>query len=117
MRIADIPSTIKTSSDRAMSSDPRTAAEIFVGGLVQGVGYRNFVERKASQLGLAGFVMNLKDGRVRVRVEGSRGLIEELARDLEKGPPLSHVQTVAVSWRPVTGRFRSFGIRYAEFDS
>jgi acylphosphatase len=117
MPIADIPPAISTSSDRAMSSDLRTAAEIFVDGLVQGVGYRNFVERKASQLGLAGFVMNLKDGRVRVRVEGSRGLIEELARDLEKGPPLSHVQTVAVTWRPVTGRFRSFGIRYAEFDS
>lgn len=99
-----------------MSSDLRTAAEIFVDGLVQGVGYRNFVERKASQLGLAGFVMNLKDGRVRVRVEGSRGLIEELARDLGKGPPLCHVQTVEVTWRPVTGRFSSFGIRYAEFD-
>ena len=111
MRIANIP------TDRAMSSEPRTAAEIFVDGVVQGVGYRNFVERKASQLGLAGFVMNLKDGRVRVRVEGKRGLIEELARDLEKGPPLSRVQTVAVMWRPVTGRFRSFGIRYAEFDS
>ena len=99
-----------------MSSAPRTAAEIFVHGQVQGVGYRNFVERKASQLGLAGFVMNLKDGRVRVRVEGSRSLIEELARDLEKGPPLSHVQTVEVMWRPVTGRFSSFRIRYAEFD-
>ena len=49
-------------------------------------------------------------------MEGKRGLIEELARDLEKGPPLSRVQTVAVMWRPVTGRFRSFGIRYAEFD-
>jgi acylphosphatase len=110
MPIASIP------IDRAMSIDPRTAAEIFVEGLVQGVGYRNFVERKASQLGLAGFVMNLKDGRVRVRVEGTRGHIEELARDLEKGPPLSHVETVAISWRPVTGRFRSFGIRYAEFD-
>ena len=110
MRIANIP------TDRAMSSEPRTAAEIFVDGIVQGVGYRNFVERKASQLGLAGFVMNLKDGRVRVRVEGTRGHIEELARDLEKGPPLSHVETVAISWRPVTGRFRSFGIRYAEFD-
>jgi acylphosphatase len=100
-----------------MSSDPRTAAEIFVDGLVQGVGYRNFVERKASQLGLAGFVMNLKDGRVRVRVEGTRGHIEELARDLGTGPPLSHVQRVEVMWRPVTGRFQSFGIRYAEFDS
>jgi acylphosphatase len=99
-----------------MSSDLRTAAEIFVDGRVQGVGYRNFVERKASQLGLAGFVMNLKDGRVRVRVEGSRGRIEELARDLGKGPPLCHVQTVEVTWRPVTGRFNSFGIRYAEFD-
>jgi acylphosphatase len=110
MRIANIP------IDRPMSSEPRTAAEIFVEGLVQGVGYRNYVERKASQLGLAGFVMNLKDGRVRVRVEGTRGHIEELARDLEKGPPLSHVQTVAVMWRPVTGRFSSFGIRYAEFD-
>jgi acylphosphatase len=117
MPLVTIPPIIGTPIDRAMSSDLRTAAEIFVDGLVQGVGYRNFVERKASQLGLAGFVMNLKDGRVRVRVEGSRGLIEGLARELEKGPPLSHVQTVQVTWRPVTGRYRSFGIRYAEFDS
>ena len=116
MPIANILPIASIPIDRAMSIDPRTAAEIFVEGLVQGVGYRNFVERKASQLGLAGFVMNLKDGRVRVRVEGTRGHIEELARDLEKGPPLSHVETVAISWRPVTGRFRSFGIRYAEFD-
>ena len=100
-----------------MSSELRTAAEILVNGRVQGVGYRNYVERKASQLGLAGYVMNLKDGRVRVRVEGNRGLIEELAHELEKGPPLSRVEHVAVMWRPVTGRFHSFGIRYAEFDS
>ena len=100
-----------------MSSGLRTAAEILVDGRVQGVGYRNYVERKASQLGLAGYVMNLKDGRVRVRVEGNRGLIEELAHELEKGPPLSRVEHVAVMWRPVTGRFHNFGIRYAEFDS
>jgi len=100
-----------------VSSELRTAAEILVDGRVQGVGYRNYVERKASQLGLAGYVMNLKDGRVRVRVEGNRGLIEELAHELEKGPPLSRVEHVAVMWRPVTGRFHSFGIRYAEFDS
>ena len=84
---------------------------------MQGVGYRNFVQRKASQLGLAGFVMNLSDGRVRVRVEGRRGPIEELARDLEKGPPLARVDGLAVTWRPPTGRFAAFGIRYAEFDA
>ena len=94
----------------------RAAADIRVAGRVQGVGYRAFVLRKADQLGLAGYVMNLKDGSVRVRVEGDRGIIEELARELAKGPPLASVDGVAVSWRPPTGRFRSFGVRYAEFD-
>jgi len=46
---------------------PQSAAEIIVGGHVQGVGYRNFAQRKAAQLGLRGYVMNLRDGRVRVR--------------------------------------------------
>jgi acylphosphatase len=94
----------------------RSAAEIVVGGRVQGVGYRAYVHRKAAQLGLRGYVMNLKDGRVRVRVEGSRELIEELARDLEKGPPLARVGSVSITWRPPTGRFTSFDVRYAEFD-
>jgi len=96
---------------------PNSAAELLVEGRVQGVGYRYFVQRKAAQLGLAGYVMNLKDGSVRVRVEGNRELIEELARELTKGPPLALVENLAVTWRPPTGRFTSFGIRYAEFDS
>jgi acylphosphatase len=95
---------------------PTSAAEILVEGRVQGVSYRNFVQRKAAQLGLAGYVMNLKDGKVRVRVEGVRETIEELVRDLAKGPPLARVENVAVTWRPPTGRFTTFVIRYAEFD-
>ena len=59
----------------------KCAAEILVQGRVQGVGYRAFVQRKAGVLGLAGYVMNLKTGNVRVRVEGGRQSIEELARD------------------------------------
>lgn len=86
-------------------------------GDVQGVGYRNFALRKALQLGLYGYVMNLKDGRVRVRVEGPRDTIEELVRDLEKGPPLARIEKVSVTWLPPTGRFASFGIRFAEFDT
>jgi acylphosphatase len=99
------------------TSRPQSAAEIIVEGHVHGVGYRNFAQRKAAQLRLRGYVMNLKDGRVRVRVEGGREVIEELARDLHKGPPLAHVETVSVAWRPPTGRFTSFEVRYAEFDS
>jgi acylphosphatase len=51
-----------------------------------------------------------------VRVEGGRDLIEELMHDLGKGPPLARVEHVAVTWRPLTGRYTGFSIRYAEFD-
>lgn len=95
---------------------PNTAAEIVVEGHVQGVGYRDYARRRASLLGLAGWVMNQRDGRVRVRAEGPRTAIEELVHALEKGPPLSHVERVTVRWTAPTGRFVSFGVRYADFE-
>jgi acylphosphatase len=92
------------------------AAEILVEGDVQGVGYRDYARRRASVLGLAGWVMNLRDGRVRLRAEGPRGTIEDLVRALEKGPPLARVERVAVRWLPATGRHAGFDIRFAEFE-
>jgi acylphosphatase len=104
-----------------MNPDPilvsgRSAAEIVVEGRVQGVGYRYFAQRRAQSLGLAGYVSNLKDGRVRAHAEGPRAIIEDFVRALEKGPPLSHVDTVTVRWVPPTGRFDDFGVRFAEFE-
>jgi acylphosphatase len=97
-------------------SSLRSAAEIMVEGLVQGVGFRAYAQRRAAMLGLAGYVMNLKDGRVRVHAEGPRDRIEELTRHLEKGPPLSRVERVRTRWFPPTGRFSEFGVRFAEFE-
>jgi acylphosphatase len=94
-----------------------TAAEIVVEGDVQGVGFRNFAQRRASLLGLSGYVINLKDSRrLRVLAEGERGPIEELVQYLEKGPPLARVERVSVRWLVPTGRFGAFAIRYAEFE-
>jgi acylphosphatase len=95
---------------------PDTAAEILVEGGVQGVGYRDYARRRALVLGLSGWVMNLRDGRVRVHTEGARAAIEELVHALEKGPPLSRVERVTVRWTAPSGRFASFGVRYAEFE-
>ena len=97
-------------------SGSKSAAEIVVAGRVQGVGYRNYAQRRASNLGLEGFVMNLKDGRVRARVEGPRPVIEKFIQELGKGPPLSCVENLSVRWLPASGRFAAFGIRYAEFE-
>ncbi|MBI3638037.1 MAG: acylphosphatase [Candidatus Rokubacteria bacterium] len=98
-------------------SPSRIAADIFVEGRVQGIGYRNYAHRRAEMLHLSGYVMNLKDGRVRVYAEGPRDVIEDFARHLEKGPPLARIERVAVTWRPATGRFAEFSVRYAEFES
>jgi acylphosphatase len=93
------------------------AAEIVVEGRVQGVGYRDYAQRLAGRLGLAGFVMNLDDGRVRARAEGPRAVIQEFVRALEKGPPLSQVSAVNVRWVAPTGRFAGFDVRFRGFES
>jgi acylphosphatase len=93
---------------------PRAAAEILIDGYVQGVGYRDFARRRASGLGLRGWVMNLRDGRVRLRAEGPRGRIEELVRALEKGPPLARVERVDIQWIPPAGTFADFDVRLTE---
>ena len=92
------------------------AADIVIEGRVQGVGYRNYAQRRGELAGLVGYVMNLKDGRVRARVEGPRAVIEEFVRALEKGPPLSRVESVTVRWLPPTNRFVGFDIRYSGFE-
>jgi acylphosphatase len=88
------------------------AAEITVEGRVQGVGFRAFVERHASRLGVTGYVMNLNEGRVHVHAEGERGAVETLIAEIRRGPRGSRVADAAVRWVDPTNRFRSFDIRY-----
>ncbi len=74
--------------------------------------YRDFTQRKASALGLTGFVRNLRDGTVEVLAEGSRERLERLLSKLERGPLLAHVEQLNVSWLPATGEFTKFRIAY-----
>ena len=98
----------------SMSLSSFTAAEILVEGRVQGVGYRAWAQRRASLLGLAGYVMNLADGRVLTYAEGERSVIEELIGQLEEGPRLARVERARVTWVAPSGRLSSFDVRYTE---
>ena len=63
-----------------------------VTGVVQGVGFRPFVHRIASGLGLAGFVGN-DSGAVFVEVQGPVARIDEFGRRLRMdAPPLAKHQ-------------------------
>ncbi len=70
------------------------ARRYLISGIVQGVGFRYFVKRKADLYGLAGWVRNLPDGRVEVFAQGEEEAIGELERDLERGPSLARVEKV-----------------------
>ncbi|UCE05228.1 MAG: acylphosphatase [bacterium] len=90
----------------------KAGAHIIVKGLVQGVGFRWFVEREAKQLGLNGYVKNLFNGDVEVEVEGERGLIEELIKQLRVGNRSSHVTDVQVSWLEYEDKYNNFRIAF-----
>ena len=79
----------------------KKARRWFVSGTVQGVGFRYFVEGKASALGLSGWVRNLDDGRVEVYAVGPEPVLNHLAGALHTGPRMAHVRGVEQQDAPV----------------
>ena len=57
-----------------------------VHGQVQGVGFRDFVVRRALSLNLRGYVRNARDGSVEVVAQGPRPALERLLALLRQGP-------------------------------
>jgi hydrogenase maturation protein HypF len=83
---------------------------IVISGAVQGVGFRPFIYRKATALGLAGWVMNSTEGVI-IEVEGPSERISALITSIEEMPPVN-----AVIWRLITEPLslhgeRSFTVR------
>ncbi|AVR69165.1 TPA: acylphosphatase [Pseudomonas aeruginosa] len=75
----------------------------YVGGWVQGVGFRQSTRDEAERLGLDGWVRNLEDGRVEVLWEGEEEQVKALQRWLERGPRRARVAGVEVEALPLQG--------------
>jgi acylphosphatase len=82
-----------------------------VHGRVQGVGYRVFALRRASALGLGGWVSNRDDGAVEVEAEGPRALLQTLLEALEEGPGGAEVSEVRAHWSTRAAARTGFVIR------
>ena len=87
------------------------SVHIIVSGVVQGVGFRFFTQRLAQQYGLVGYVRNRTDGRVEAEAEGSRGLLQDLLKEIRRGPRFGHVESMQVTWGKPTERYIRFEIR------
>lgn len=89
---------------------PLKRLRVEVRGAVQGVGFRPFVYRLATELGLAGWVLNDVRG-VEVEVEGAAAPLDAFRARLEaEAPPRAVVRSVSYSWLEPVG-FVSFDIR------
>ncbi len=82
-------------------------------GAVQGVGFRPFVYRLATELGLTGWVKNSPQG-VFLEVEGPHGQLEHFLLQLETAcPPRASIQSLEYSLLPVIG-YTTFEIRASD---
>lgn len=70
---------------------------VIVRGGVQGVGYRYTMRIVATDLGVAGWVRNRRDGTVEAEVEGTPEQVDEVLAWMAEGPPGSHVESATVT--------------------
>jgi len=88
------------------------SVRVIVYGYVQGVFFRDFVSRRATHLGLTGYVRNLPRGTVEVNAEGERKQLDQLIGYLKVGPPSAEVERVVTKWSEYTGSYSGFKVRY-----
>jgi acylphosphatase len=67
---------------------------LVISGRVQGVGYRDWMVRKARDLGVSGWVRNRIDGSVEALVAGDTAAVEELLRLCRRGPRMAEVVSI-----------------------
>lgn len=85
--------------------------EVYFRGRVQGVGFRYTTRHLASKYQVAGYVRNLRDGRVEVVAEGVASELDGFlsAIDANLGHYVADVQQTVL---PPTGEFHQFDIRF-----
>ncbi len=94
-------------------SDDEIIRLLRIGGHVQGVGYRAFVQDQAARLGLRGWARNRSDGSVEVLASGDRALVDDFIALLRNGPPGARVTELlerAVALDALSGSTDGFDI-------
>ena len=87
-------------------------AHLLYSGNVQGVGFRLTAEETARQLGIVGWVKNLRDGRVELVAEGDEAVLTEFLGAIRAGPMRNFIRKAEVTWDASTDQFEEFEIRY-----
>jgi acylphosphatase len=85
------------------------ALAIRIKGRVQGVGFRYYAQKKATELGIRGFVKNMRDGSVYIEAEASPDHMEMFVGWCHHGPEWARVDSVSLQDKGPEG-FKGFAI-------
>lgn len=81
-------------------------------GRVQGVFFRDFVEKRAFLYKIKGFVKNLADGDLEIVAEGEEELLKQFLNECKEGPHMSNVEDIEVTEEEPKGEFEKFDVKY-----
>jgi acylphosphatase len=65
-------------------------------GRVQGVSFRDWMERQARSLGLTGWVRNRRDRSVEAVISGDATLVDDMLARCRQGPSAARVSNLAI---------------------
>ena len=88
------------------------AIYIIVHGVVQGVGFRYFVWRRARAYNIRGWVRNRPDGSVEILAQGEEGMLNEFIKEVKIGPPAAHITRVDIQESTPYFSLNDFEIRF-----
>jgi len=84
-----------------------------ISGRVQGVGFRFYMQRKAAETGVFGWVRNRLDGTVEAMIEGSPDVVEQMIGWARRGPSSAAVSDLRITETAPQG-FAEFEARPTE---
>jgi len=83
---------------------------LIISGRVQGVFYRAFVKKLAIETKVTGTVKNDENGTVSVVAEADKAVLEEFIKRCKKGPLISKVKDIKMTWLDNKDEFYDFRI-------
>jgi len=85
--------------------------EIVISGRVQGVGFRFFVQKRAEEFDIAGWVKNMTDGSVVVMARGEEADMNTFLDHVRHGPSMARVENISLNKVPLSD-FDRFDVKY-----
>jgi acylphosphatase len=86
----------------------RNTLHLLIYGHVQGVFFRQSMQREAQFQGISGWVRNRSDGAVEAVVQGESAAVEAIVRWAKRGPERAHVEHVDIA--PDGGAYSGFEV-------